>query len=51
MAFIMIILGYFIVVVIVLTLLWRISVALDTIASHLATIARDVQSLSDKDKK
>jgi hypothetical protein len=47
----LIVLVYFIIVVIFLTLLWRIGAALDTLARSISDIARDVKKLADKGDK
>ena len=48
---ILLILVYFIVVVIFLTLLWRISLSLDLLSRSLSDIAQDVKKLADKNEK
>jgi len=47
----LIILGYFIIVVIFLTLLWRIVTALDRISEHLFEITKDLKKLSGRSGK
>ena len=44
----LVILVYFIIVSIVLTMLWRIVVALDNIASHLLEISKDLNKLASR---
>ena len=41
--FILVLLGYFIVIIVILTLLWRIAIALDLIARHLSEISRSME--------
>jgi len=47
----LVILGYFIIVSIVLTLLFRIMLALDKIGAHLKEMSRDLKVLADKTDK
>jgi len=53
-AFILVVLVYFIIVVVFLTILWRMALALDLIAQQLSEMARDLKKLSsnidDRDK-
>jgi len=48
---ILVYLGYFIIVIIMLTLLWRITTALDKIGEKLSDMARDLKTISDKKEK
>jgi uncharacterized protein YoxC len=48
---VLVILVYFIIVAIFLTILWRISSSLDIITRSLADIARDLKRLADKSEK
>jgi hypothetical protein len=48
---VLVLLGYFIIVSVLLTLLWRITLALDTIGAHLKEMSRDLKSIADKKDK
>ena len=50
-AAITLVLVYFIIVVIFLTILWRISYSLDVVSRSLSDIARDIKKLADKSER
>jgi len=50
-AAILIVLVYFIIVAIFLTILWRMAIALDVVSRSLSDIARDLKKLADKSEK
>ena len=48
---ILVLLSYFIIVVIFLTIIWRIALALDIASRCLSDIARDIKKIADKGDK